>query len=170
MKNKSIYPELFNFKNLIRSGWKKREIKGRLESDAEHCYSMSILALEYMSKYPNDLDQLKVLKMIAYHDLGELDAGDITPVDNVPVEEKEANELKGIKRLATTYGMPEIETIWLEFQKQETPESHFVRMIDKLDAVKQAKMYSDQQNRPEVFEEFHSRALKVIKPLDDLNL
>ncbi|MBO5954789.1 MAG: HD domain-containing protein [Clostridia bacterium] len=149
-----LFDEIFKMKNLLRRGWILREIPNRTESDAEHCYSMIMLALEIMSKNDLKLDQVKVLKMIAYHELGEIDAGDITIVDNVSKKEKYDKELAGVKRIAKEYDMPEILELWLEFEENKTPEAQFVKKLDKFDCVLQSKVYSEIYDRPEVFEEF----------------
>jgi len=88
-----LFDEVFKMKNLLRRGWILREIPNRTESDAEHCYSMIMLALEIMTKNDLKLDQLKVLKMISYHELGEIDTGDFTPVDKIDKKEKYEREL-----------------------------------------------------------------------------
>ena len=151
---KKLYDEVFKMKNLLRRGWIQREIPNRTESDAEHCYSMIMLALEIMSKNDLKLDQLKVLKMIAYHEVGEIDAGDATIVDNIPKEVKYQREYDGTKRIAEEYEMPEILDLWLEFEKCETPEAQFVKRLDKFDCVLQSKVYSEIYDKPELFEEF----------------
>ena len=48
-----LFDEVFKLKNLLRRGWLLRDVPNRTESDAEHCYSMIMLALEIMAK--NDL-------------------------------------------------------------------------------------------------------------------
>ena len=149
-----LFDEVFKLKNLLRRGWILRELPNRTESDAEHCYSMIMLALEIMSKNDLKLDQLKVLKMIAYHELGEIDAGDLTIVDNVPKDVKYQNEYAGVKRIAEEYEMPEILELWLEFEENKTPEAQFVKKLDKFDCVLQSKIYSEKYNKPELFEEF----------------
>ncbi|MBQ8615056.1 MAG: HD domain-containing protein [Clostridia bacterium] len=149
-----LFDEVFKMKNLLRRGWILREIPNRTESDAEHCYSMIMLALEIMSKNDLGLDQLKVLKMIAYHELGEIDAGDFTPVDNISKEEKYKKELECIIRISEEYDMPEVLKLWLEFEKCETPEAKFVKKLDKFDCVLQSKVYSEIYDKPELFEEF----------------
>ena len=135
-----LFDEVFKLKNLLRRGWILREIPNRTESDAEHCYSMIMLALEMMSKNDLKLDQLKVLKMIAYHELGEIDAGDFTPVDQITKEEKYKKEYDCVKRISQEYEMPEILDIWLEFEECKTAEAKFVKRLDKFDAVLQSKM------------------------------
>ena len=151
-----LFDEVFKMKNLLRRGWILKEVPNRTESDAEHCYSMTMLALELMAKNDLKLDQLKVLKMIAYHELGEIDAGDATIADNVSKEEKYKKEYEGTKRIAEQYDMPEILELWLEFEECKTPEAQFVKRLDKFDCVLQSKVYSDIYNRPDIFEEFKS--------------
>ena len=149
-----LFDEVFKMKNLLRRGWILRNIPNRTESDAEHCYSMIMLALEIMAKNDLKLDQLKVLKMIAYHELGEIDAGDTTPVDNVSKEDKYNKELIGVTRISNDYEMPEILELWKEFEECKTPEAQFVKKLDKFDCVLQSKVYSEKYDRPELFEEF----------------
>ena len=153
---KKLFDEIFQLKNVLRRGWLQREVPNRTESDAEHCFSMIVLALEIMAKNDLTLDQLKVLKMIAYHELGEIDAGDITIVDNVDKSDKYKKELEGVKRISQEYEMPEILDLWLEFEENKTPEAEFVKRLDKFDCVLQSKVYSDLYDKPELFEEFRT--------------
>lgn len=155
-KMTKLFDEIFKMKNLLRRGWVLREIPNRTESDAEHCFSMIMLALEIMSKNDLKLDQLKVLKMIAYHELGEIDAGDFTPVDHISKEDKYKLEFVGVKRIAEEYEMPEILELWKEFEECKTDEAQFVKKLDKYDAILQSKIYSEKYDRPELFEEFKS--------------
>lgn len=94
---KNFYEEIFALKNVIRRGWVLRNVEGRLESDAEHTMSMILLALELMHKNTLHIDELKVLKMVAFHELCEIDAGDVTPVDNVDKKIKYENEKRACK-------------------------------------------------------------------------
>ena len=162
-----LYQEIYKLKNLERKGWHIRNISDnvtkRTESDAEHCFSMCLLALEIIKKENLNLNIEKVLKMCLYHELGEIDVGDITPLDNVTKLEKHNAELNGVSRISELSDMPEIKDIWLEFEENKTIEAKFVKMIDKLDTVIQSKIYSDINNRPEVFEEFYCRAMPIIK-------
>lgn len=151
-----LFDEVFKMKNLLRRGWVLCNIPNRTESDAEHCYSMIMLALEIMSKNDLKLDQLKVLKMIAYHELGEIDAGDFTPADNISKEDKYNKELIGVTRISNEYEMPEILELWKEFEECKTAEAQFVKKLDKFDCVLQSKVYSEKYDRPELFEEFKS--------------
>ena len=94
--------------------------------------------------------------MIAYHELGEIDTGDITPVDKIDRGEKYQRELLGVTRISEQYEMPEILELWKEFEENTTPEAQFVKKLDKFDCVLQSKVYSEIYDRPELFEEFKS--------------
>lgn len=166
--DKSLYNEIFKLKQIIRKGWQMRNVQGRVESDAEHTFSMMILALELMSKNDLKLDELKVLKIITYHELCEIDAGDITPYDNISEEEKYKREYACVERLSREYDVREILDIWLEFETAGTDEAKFVKMIDKYDAVLQCKIYAETNNNPEMYNEFYSRAELICKEMENL--
>ena len=163
-----LFDEIFKMKNLLRRGWILREIPNRTESDAEHCYSMIMLALEIMAKNDLKLDQFKVIKMIAYHELGEIDTGDFTPVDKIDRKEKYRRELEGVTRIATQYEMPEILELWKEFEECKTPEAQFVKKLDKFDCVLQSKVYSEIYDRPELFQEFKSNGKECYEDMKKL--
>lgn len=164
-----INEEIFKMKTMLRKGWLIKGAKaenGRVESVAEHCFSTCMLALEIINKEKLELDELKVLKLALYHELGEIDVGDITPYDNVSAEEKHNRELVAVERIAKQYNMPEMLEVWLEFEEQKTKESRFVKMIDKLDAIIQSRIY--QNINPEIngiTKEFYIRAIKEFPEL-----
>lgn len=161
-----FYNEIFKLKNIERKGWLIRNVKNtqnnRVESDAEHTCSMCLLALNIISKENLNLNIEKVLKMCLYHELGEIYVGDITPYDNVSVNEKYKMENEAVEKLSTLAQMPEMLSLWREFEENKTEEAKFVKMIDKLDSVKQAKIYSLQNNYPELLTEMLERFLPII--------
>lgn len=163
----TFYKEISKLKELERRGWKRCNVEGRIESDAEHTFSMIMLALDIMNHNKTDLDELKVLKLIAYHELCEIDAGDVTPYDNISPEEKYEKEYECIKRLSKDYDMPEIESYWLEYKELKTPEAKFVKHLDKFDAIMQSKIYSDKQDRPDIYEDFYTRSKSDADFFDD---
>lgn len=167
-----LYEEIFKLKQVERTGWKVKGVEGRKESDAEHTFSMMFLALEIMAKCENNLDQLKVLKMIAYHELGEIDVGDITLVDKAHRGlAKHIAEEKCVKRISEECQMPEILELWQEFETGETKEAKFVKLMDRYDAICQAKVYDDFCKREDLFKEFstnaHQEYEQVLKMLED---
>ena len=126
-----------------------------------------MIALDIMNHNKTNLDELKVLKLIAYHELCEIDAGDVTPYDNISPEEKYEKEYECIKRLSKEYDMPEIKSYWLEYKELKTPESKFVKALDKIDAVEQSKIYSLTQNRPDIYQEFYSSNIATVESFKD---
>jgi putative hydrolase of HD superfamily len=57
-------------KNVIRTGWKDWSVqRERLESVAEHVFGVQMLAIAMKSEYNYDVDILKVIMMIAIHEL-----------------------------------------------------------------------------------------------------
>lgn len=165
-----FYEELFKLKTLLRTGWLYRHVNGRVESDAEHVFSMLLVALRIMARKDMPLDQLKVVKMIAYHELGEIDVGDITPCDNVSREEKYEMELSAIRRIAAAYDMPEILSIWLEFEEGVSPEAQFVKALDKADAVEQARVYETHGLALKgLYDEFYTRSQAQTDYIRQLN-
>lgn len=71
-------------KNVIRTGWKDWKVqRERLESVAEHVYGVQMLAIAMASVYQYDIDILKVIFMLAIHELEEVVIGDLTMVSNI---------------------------------------------------------------------------------------
>lgn len=166
----NLYREIFNLKTTLRKGWVIRNAcdkVGRYESDAEHCFSMAMLALDIMNKEKLKLDQTKVIKMALFHELGEIDVGDITPHDKVPAQEKHNKELACVKRIAEVCKMPEILELWLEFEENKTPEAQFVRKMDKLDAVMQSKIYAEKNGCDSIYNEFKTSSAPLIEGYED---
>ena len=96
-----FYNEIFKLKNLERTGWKDFDVQGRIESDAEHIFSCLTLALDIINKKKLNLDVEKVLKMLLYHEMGEIDFGDHTPREHLPKEYKHNQEKIGVSRIST---------------------------------------------------------------------
>lgn len=66
-------------KNVIRTGWLDWKVqRNRLESIAEHIYGVQMLAIAMKSVYQYDIDIMKVIYMLAIHELGETIIGDLT--------------------------------------------------------------------------------------------
>lgn len=63
--------------------------------------------------------------------------------------------------------MPEIFNLWVEFEKGDTKEAQIVKKIDKLDAVMQSKIYSEENNNEKLFDEFYTFSIEQLKEFDD---
>ena len=131
----------------IRSAWDERHWninKDRLESIAEHVYGVCILAISIDSEFDMGIDISKVLKMLIIHEIGEVLIGDITPFDNVTLEEKEIIEHQAMDDvLGDLVKKEELLGLLLEFDERKSKESQFAYLCDKLEADLQAKVYQD---------------------------
>lgn len=136
-----------SLKEKIRSGWDENHwnIKSeRLESIAEHVYGTCILAISLDSQFDFGIDLGKVLKMLVIHEIGEVLIGDITPFDNVTLEEKQEMEHKAMLNiLGGLCKRDELFELLLEFDEHNTKEAKFAYLCDKLEADIQAKVYQD---------------------------
>jgi len=112
----------------------------RLENSAEHSWHMiltSLIAREYV---PGPIDLLRVVEMIAVHDLVEIDAGDTFAYDAAANESKHARERAAADRL---FGLlppdqsAHVRALWEEFENQITIESRFATAIDRLQPLLQ---------------------------------
>lgn len=138
------YATCNKLKDTIRTGWKKWNVKkSRLESVAEHVYGTQMLALAMYSEYNYDIDILKVIFMLAVHEIGETAIGDFTPFD-ISREEKEHLEHEAVRKVLGDFiKRDEIEKYFLEFDAHETPEAKFAYQCDKLEAELQCKIYDE---------------------------
>ena len=146
-KNVINYYLLCNkLKDVVRSGWKFFKVdRERVESIAEHIYGVQMLAIAMKSEYEYDIDIMKVIYMLAIHELGETIVGDI--IIFLPgSEDKLEKEHAAVHQvLSPLLDKEEIEKIFLEFDERKTPEAKFAYQCDKLEADIQCKIY-DQEN------------------------
>ena len=132
-------------KNVIRTGWKDWNVqRERLESVAEHIFGVQMLAIAMKSEYNYDVDILKVIMMIAIHELWETVIWDLTEFQ-ISREEKERIEHEAVhKILKDLADGEEIEKIFLEFDEHKTKEANFAYQCDKLECDLQCKLYDEE--------------------------
>lgn len=132
-------------KNTIRTGWLDWNVKrDRVESVAEHIYGVQMLALAMKSEYEYDIDIMKVIYMLAIHELGETIIGDLTHFQ-ISKEEKEIIEHKAVHDiLSKLIDGEKIEKLFLEFDEHKTKESIFAYQCDKLECDLQCKLYDEE--------------------------
>ena len=133
-------------KNVIRTGWKDWKVqRDRIESVAEHIFGVQMLAIAMKSEFEYDIDIMKVIYMLAIHELGETVIGDLTQFQ-IDKKEKEKIEHEAVhKILASLIDGEEIEALFLEFDAHETPEAIFAYQCDKLECDIQCKLYDQEQ-------------------------
>ena len=133
-------------KDVIRTGWINWNVKReRVESVAEHIYGVQMLAIAMKSEYQYDIDIMKVIYMLAIHELGETVIGDLTQFQ-IDKDEKEKIEHEAVhKILSSLIDGEEIEKLFLEFDAHQTPEAMFAYQCDKLECDIQCKLYDQEK-------------------------
>ena len=132
-------------KDVIRTGWKDWKVKReRVESIAEHIFGVQMLAIAMKSEYQYDIDIMKVIYMLAIHELGETIIGDLTQFQ-ISKEEKEIMEHQAVHNiLSSLIDGEQIEELFLEFDAHETREAMFAYQCDKLECDIQSKLYDQE--------------------------
>lgn len=130
-KQKEFILEVDKMKQIYR----QTHIRGgsRQENDAEHSWHLALMAFLLSEHSNEEVDVLRVMKMVLIHDLVEIDAGDTYAYDAAgnatkrQREEKAADRIFGI--LPEDQGQ-EIRELWEEFEAYETAESKFAHVLD----------------------------------------
>lgn len=132
-------------KNVIRTGWKTWNVeRERVESVAEHIFGVQMLAIAMKSEYEYDIDIMKVIFMLAVHELGEIVIGDLTMFE-ISKEEKAKREKEAVhKILCGLLDGKEIENLFTEFNSHSTKEAMFAYQCDKLECDLQSKLYDEE--------------------------
>ena len=132
-------------KDVVRTGWKDWNVnRDRIESIAEHIFGVQMLAIAMKSEYQYDIDIMKVIYMLAIHELGETIIGDLTQFQ-ISKEEKEKIEHEAVHNiLSSLIDGVQIEKLFLEFDSGKTKEAMFAYQCDKLECDIQSKIYDQE--------------------------
>ncbi len=107
----------------------------RKENDAEHSWHLAMMAL-ILQEYANEkIDVLRVMSMILFHDVVELDAGDTYAYDEAGNASKRERELAAAERIFNLLPSDQasfFRNIWDEFEERATPESQFAHTLDNI--------------------------------------
>jgi putative hydrolase of HD superfamily len=174
-------------KSLYRQGWLKRDVPElRCESVADHSFGTALLALLLAGREPfADVDRDRAIRMALIHELCEVYAGDITPVDGISAEEKHRLERDSLLRVLA--GLPgsltdqtadgpgpdgpgkgdgaELLALWDDFEAGASPEARLIRQLDRLEMGIQAAIY-----RAEGYGRMHEFLDSAEKALEDGSL
>lgn len=166
-KSQFIFFELVSHLSEVkRQGWVDRGINNP-ESVAEHSYQVALMSTFEAKRRGLDVQRTSMMALI--HDLSEIYAGDITPYQHLPEDqkaeailhkwippsgealvEKHRKEEEGLHKI--TQRLPiELRTsileLWQEYNQGQTPESKLVRQMDRIQRLLQAKKYRDQEGK-----------------------
>ncbi len=133
-----LFLEAGKLKEIERTGWIRSGIP-KPESVADHSWRTALMA---MLLCPDGLDREKAIMMALVHDLGEVDAGDITPADKVLAKDEiERHCIARLSSLLPGEKASQLKELWEEFASHKTPLARFVKECDVLDMGLQAKEY-----------------------------
>lgn len=105
----------------------------RRENSAEHSWHLALGLLTIARELEVDIDLPKALMMAIIHDVCKIDAAD-TPAYGPARPDQHDAEAQCIERLRG-YGLAfgnELGELWDEFEAQETRESRWVKVLDRL--------------------------------------
>ena len=165
---------LNRLKSTKREGWRRFKIE-QGESISDHMYRMSIMTmLAPPSLQQKGLDVGKCAQMAVVHDMAEALVGDITPLDEIPKEEKNRRETTTMQYFttkllgSTTNGMAtagkNIMNLWQEYEDSKTLESKFVHDVDKLELILQMVDYEREWKQQKDLGEFCHVAERIKLP------
>ena len=111
----------------------------RFENDAEHSWSICVMAVLFRQYAESEVDMERVLTMLLIHDVVEIDAGDtfLYAADRVDAHIKEREAAKRIFGMLEPSQRDEFLEIWEEFEARTTPEAKFASVFDRLEPILQ---------------------------------
>ena len=109
----------------------------RRENTAEHSWQIVVLAqiLVPYAKNHEQIDLLRVIKMLSIHDVVEIEAGDTFIFDETKMAGKYDRELQAAKNIFGILDEPlrsEFLNLWIEFEAEETPDAVFACAVDRI--------------------------------------
>lgn len=127
--------EADKLKNVIRRNYLTDD--SRRENTAEHTWHTTLMALLLFEHAVNseELDLLHIIRMITIHDLVEIEAGDTFMFDEEANMNKFNRENQAAKKIFSMLPYDqgkEYYDLWLEFEKEETPNAIFAASVDKI--------------------------------------
>ena len=123
-------------KNTLRSAHTSQK---RPESVAEHTWHLCLMILLFEDQL-QDVDFLRLIKLVIIHDLGEAVSGDIPAIHQNPDIDKSLDERGDFIQLCEPLPedlRAELLDLWDEYDKGESPEAIFAKGFDKLETMLQ---------------------------------
>lgn len=139
MKQQIVFIEhLDRLKLVIRQNLLMNE--SRRENSAEHSWHIATMAMVLGEYTPQELDQLRVLKMLLVHDVVEIEAGDTFCFDvegNLDKEERERRAADLVFGHLPVDLATEFRALWDEFECGDTAEARFANALDRFQVLLQ---------------------------------
>ncbi len=137
----SFFNLVLGLKHVRRSGWIFKAGISSPESVADHTFSLCMMATVFSDL--TGLNTERAIKMAILHDLGESIIGDFMP-GQISTTVKKELERKAMISILKNLPKPlciEYSHIWAEYVDQRTLLSKFIRDLDKLEMIFQARQY-----------------------------
>ncbi len=111
----------------------------RYENDAEHSWTISVMALLFRDFSDRPVDISRVIYMLLIHDIVEVDAGDtfLYAENRGEAEEKERLAAQRIFGMLDAGMRDWFIALWEEFEARETAEARFAAVFDRLEPLYQ---------------------------------
>ena len=112
----------------------------RQENSAEHSWHLALAAVVMAEYAPAPVNLVRVLEMLAVHDLVEIDAGDTFAYDTQNSATKADREHVAAERIFAMLPPDQatrLRASWEEFEEQATAESKFANAMDRLQPLLQ---------------------------------
>ncbi len=170
--------EVDKIKNIFRMT--KIHDGSRRENDAEHSWHLSVMAMLLCEYVNEEIDILKVLKMLIIHDLVEIYAGDTFCYDKKANLDKKIREIDAAEKLFRKLPEDQYQSffdLWNEFEDRKTIEARFSSALDRFQPLfhnyctdghtwkKHGVIYEEVYERVEFIEEFAPRLWEYIKAI-----
>ena len=127
----SLLMELDRLKSVRRRAYLSDS--SRNENSAEHSWHLAVAILALKEVMQSDVNINHAVRIALVHDVCEIGAGDVS-IYSPDRCEKTVAEREYISRFASEHkGFAfEVEKLWLEYEEQKTPESRWVKVVDRL--------------------------------------
>lgn len=144
VKTERLLQQIAFIKEIDKIKYIQRKTKlfnsNRHENDAEHSWHLAMMVI-VLAEYSNTpIDVLKVLKMVLFHDIVEIDTGDVFLHDTTLSHtntEAETIAAKRIFGILPTEQAEEFISIWEEFEAGQTNEAKFAKSMDRFEPLLQ---------------------------------
>ena len=127
----SLLIELDGLKSVYRKSYLADG--SRNENSAEHSWHLAMALMSFKQLLPHEFNLDHAIRLALVHDVCEIGPGDICAYDENR-DDKAENEEVYLRSLAERF--PEfgsdVLTLWFEYETQETLESQWVKVVDKL--------------------------------------
>lgn len=139
----------------------------RLENSAEHSWHLVLVVMVLREYGPAGIDWMRVMEMVAVHDLVEIDAGDVSAYDVEGLATKALREQEAADRVFGLLPPDQRERfrgLWDEFEASATAEARFANAVDRLQPLLQNQHSSGGSWRSQVLR--RAQILRRMAPIE----